>query len=270
MPAFALLLPPAEGKQPGGNPFAPDFFDLRARGTFNFFHELNPERKRLLDALQAALDAPESALETLFGVKGDTLTAAVEVNRDVRASPRMAALERYGPGVLYRAMEFASLPTGAQRRLLENTVLFSGLFGPLRADDLIPNYRLRMDASLPGVGRVSRYWRPLLSPVVDRFVEDRVVWNLLPAAHRDAWEPGGTYRELIDVVFAREQGGERRVLSHGVKPLRGRLARFVAETEADSVEALRAWRAPEGFRLDESAFERDEATRTTTVLFVQR
>ena len=29
MPNFTILLPPAEGKQDGGNPFAPDMFDYR-------------------------------------------------------------------------------------------------------------------------------------------------------------------------------------------------------------------------------------------------
>src|SRR5690606_7819310 len=128
--------------------------------------ELNPERRALIDALQAALnESDEAALERLFGIKGETLEEAVRVNLEVYASPLLAAVDRYGPGVMYEAMEFGALPTGAQRRLLENGIIFSGMFGLLRPDDLIPNYRLKMDASLPSIGKVSRYWRPSLSPL---------------------------------------------------------------------------------------------------------
>ena len=156
MPEFSILVPPAEGKQPGGNPLAPDIFDLRASGTFNFFRELNPERKHLMRTLEQVVVQNEG-LEALFGVKGDALAETVEANRALFGAPLMAALDRYSPGVMYAAMDFSSLPTGAQRRLLEHTIIFSGLFGLLRPDDLIPMYRLKMDATLPGIGRVSRY-----------------------------------------------------------------------------------------------------------------
>ena len=48
----------------------------------------------------------------------------------------MSALDRFSPGIMYEAMNFQALPTGAQRRLLENGIIFSGLFGLLRPDDL--------------------------------------------------------------------------------------------------------------------------------------
>ncbi len=269
MPDFTILIPPAEGKQPGGNPLAPDMFDLRASGTFNFFRELNPERKALMRALQEAATG-EADLEGLFGVKGDALAEAVAANANLFGAPLMAALDRYSPGVMYSAMDFQSLPTGAQRRLLEHTVIFSGLFGLLRPDDLIPLYRLRMDATLPGVGKVSRYWRPHLSPVLNRIVDGQVVWNLLPAAHQEAWDDAHAYSHSIRVQWAREAKGERRVLTHGVKPLRGQLVNFIVREGAQTVEALHAWRAPDGYRLDEAATVHDEATRTTTLAFVRQ
>ncbi len=268
MPDFSILVPPAEGKLPGGNPLAPDMFDLRASGTFNFFRELNPERKQLMRTLGEVVAAGEG-LETLFGVKGDALAEAVQANASLFGAPLMAALDRYSPGVLYNALDFGGLPTGAQRRLLENTIIFSGLFGLLRPDDLIPLYRLRMDATLPGIGKVSRYWRPHISPVLNRLLEGQVVWNLLPAAHQEAWDDAHTYAEQVRVQFVREEGGERKVLTHGVKPLRGQLASYVVRETVSSVDALAGWRAPDGYRLDADATERDAETRTTTVTFVR-
>ena len=55
MPKFSILLPPAEGKQEGGNPFAPDMFDYRTSNTFNYFHQLKPERRKLIDHLHSVI-----------------------------------------------------------------------------------------------------------------------------------------------------------------------------------------------------------------------
>lgn len=272
MASFALLLPSAEGKAGGGNPLAPDMFDYRTSNTFNYFSELNPERRRLITALQSVLrEADEPALERLFGVKHEALAAAVQANLSVFNSPLMAAIDRYSPGAMYQAMEFAGLPTGAQRRLLENGIIFSGLFGLLRPDDLIPEYRLRMDAQLPEIGKVSRYWRPVLSPLVNEAVRGKFVWNLLPGTHQDAWEDQATYRAMVEVKFFREEKkGQRAPLSHGIEELRGALVNYVVRDPAESIESLLGWEAPGGYELDEEATTFDAEARRGVVVLVSR
>ena len=265
---FSILLPSAEGKAPGGNPLAPDMFDYRSSNTFNYFSELNPERRALIDALQAQVKAAdEGELHKLFGVKGDTLEEAVAVTRDVYRSPLMASVDRYGPGVMYAAMDFAGLPTGSQRRLLENGVIFSGLFGLLRPDDLIPNYRLRMDAKVGEVGKVSAYWREPLSAALNALLTDQAVWNLLPGTHEAAWDDAGTYARMIRVKFYRQDAaGERTAVTHGIKELRGSLVAHVVNETADSVDSLDDWEAPEGYEVDRGASEIDEAGGGTVVM----
>ncbi len=255
---FSILMPSAEGKAPGGNPLAPDMFDYRSSNTFNYFSELNAERRTLIDALQKVIrEADDETLEKLFGVKGDALQEAVDADLAIYDSPLMAAIDRYGPGVMYRAMDFASLPTGAQRRLLENGVIVSGLFGLLRPDDLIPNYRLRMDATVEGIGKVSRYWRPHVSAQLNALLAGKVVWNLLPGAHEDAWDDEQTYARMYRLRFFREENGGRKPVTHGVKELRGALVHYVVTELADDVEALDDWDAPEGFEVDPDASELD-------------
>lgn len=270
MPNFAILLPPAEGKQPGGNPFAPDMFDYRSSNTFNYFNELNPERRALINVLQKTIqEATEADLEKIFGVKGAHLEEAVKVNMEVFRAPLMSALDRYSPGVMYKAMDFAGLPTGAQRRLLEQGIIFSGLFGLLRPDDLIPNYRLRMEASLPGIGRVNRYWRQHASALLNQRLEGAFVWNLLPHAHQEAWQDEHTYAEMVRVEFYNQVDGERKAVSHGVKPLRGKLVNFIVRETVEEVEPLFCWEHPDGYRYDEVASSFDEATRTRTIAMVK-
>lgn len=270
MSGFALLIPSAEGKVSGGNPLAPDMFDYRTSNTFNYFSELNPERRRLISHLQAEMaQSDNGSLEQLFGVKGEALEHAVKVNNELFGSPLMAAVDRYGPGVMYKAMDFMELPTGAQRRLLENGVIFSGLFGLLRPDDLIPEYRLKMDARLEEIGRVAKFWKPVLSPLLNNVVKDKFVWNLLPSAFMEAWDDDGSYRAMIQVKFFKEdEEGKRTALTHGVKELRGSLVNYIVRDPAESIEALLDWESQDGYELDLEASEFDEETRTGAAVLV--
>ncbi len=269
MPNFSILLPPAEGKVTGGNPFAPDMFDYRSSNTFNYFHDLNPERRRLIDALLAFMEQQDDdALSAFFGVKGDVLAEAVEANRSLYQAPLMSALDRYSPGVMFKAMDFGRLPTGAQRRLLENGIIFSGLFGLLRPDDLIPNYRLKMDANLPGIGRVGTYWREHLSTLLNQTLEGRFVWNLLPGVHQDAWDDTHTYEAMVTLRFFKMVDGERKPVTHGVKPLRGQLVNFIVRETLEDLELFQEWTHPAGYRLDPEASSFDEATRTHHLVMV--
>ncbi len=243
-------------------------FDYRSSNTFNYFSDLNPERRALIKALQSQVkDADEAELEKLFGVKGAALEEAVEVTKDVFRSPLMASVDRYGPGVLYSAMDFAGLPTGSQRRLLENGVIFSGLFGLLRPDDLIPNYRLKMDAKVKDIGRASAYWKEPLSAALNTLVTGHAVWNLLPGAHESAWDDAETYARMIRVKFYKEdESGERTSVSHGIKELRGSLVAFIVNETADSVDALDEWEAPDGYEVDLESSDLDENGSGTVVM----
>ena len=271
MPNFAILLAPAEGKKPGGNPFAPDMFDYRSSDTFNYFNELNPERRTLIDTLQEVIETQdEQALQNLFGVKGEYLEEAIKADQAIYSAPLMSALDRYSLGVMYKAMDFAGLPTGAQRRLLENGVIFSGLFGLLRPDDLIPNYRLRMDASLPGLGRITQYWKPHVSRLLNQTLEGRFVWDLLPGVHREAWDDDHSYEQLVRVKFFVEDGGERKAVSHNIKPLRGQLVNFIVRETAEELEPLFGWEHPAGFRYDEATSTFDETTKTGIIAMIKK
>lgn len=245
-------------------------FDYRTSNTFNYFNELNPQRRELINRLQEVIRNGEADLEDIFGVKGDVLEQAVSANLEIYDAPLMSTLDRFSPGVMYQAMDFAGLPTGAQRRLLENGIIFSGIFGLLRPDDLIPDHRLRMDASLPDFGRVGTYWKPHISPVLNRRLEGKFVWNLLPGIHRDAWDDQHTYEQSVSVKFYDEDNGERQPVTHNVKPLRGKLVNFIVRETAESLEPLLEWRHPDGYVYDPDATVENEETREVEISFVKK
>ena len=267
MARFSILLGPSDVKKEGGNPFAPDMFDYRTSNTFNYYHEVNPERRKLIDAILASLDDDDFNA----GGSGINKEEAAAVNRELYNSPLMSALDRYSPGVMYEAMNFPSLPTGAQRRLLENGIIFSGLFGLLRPDDLIPAYHVSLDATIPEVGTVADYWRDLVSSILNKQLEDHIVWNLLPNDIPDVWQDEHTYSEMITAhFFGRRKGGVLPPVTEGLQALRGQLVGFIVKESAEEVDLLEEWTHPAGYKYSSKDSTFDEQTKTRSLAFVKR
>lgn len=145
----------------------------------------------------------------------------------------LPAIERYA-GVLFSHLDAASLPAGATARLRRDVVMLSGLWGLVAPTDRIPDYRLTMGTSLDPFGRLSGWWRPRLSPILDRRVHGAVVWDLLSGEYRAAWQPlqGPTYEMRLTPRIVQEVTDAtgrvvRKVLSHQAKAVRGNLARLI-------------------------------------------
>jgi cytoplasmic iron level regulating protein YaaA (DUF328/UPF0246 family) len=220
--AIAVLLPPSEGKAPGGRgaPWRP------GRGVLP---ELDEARAQVL----AALDP---------------------TGEGVAAAPTRRAFERY-TGVLYRELDAASLPTTARRRLTSTTLVFSGLWGVVGPNDPIPDYRLKMGAALPPLGRMASFWRPRLTTALQPRLAGRVVWDLLPNEHAAAWDPGRVdVARRITVRFVTAEGA---TISHWNKLLKGSLVRHLATTGLTDPRGLAAFDHPAGYRLDPDASELD-------------
>lgn len=264
MPDFTILLPPSRRKQPGGNPFAPDMFDYRSSNTFNFFSELNPARRDLIDDLHEAMDgASHAEVASFLDIEENEVEEAIEINEEILDSPLMSALDRYSPGPMYQAMDFANLPTGAQRRMLENGVIFSGLFGLLRPDDLIPNYVVPLTADLPEVGPVADYWREAVSELLNDALEGEFVWDFLNEECYEVWENDHSYQRLVKITFYLEDENEE--LYEVTDPeelddLQGQLIGFLVDESASELEDLKDWEHEEWFEIDEDRSELDEET----------
>ncbi len=246
----AFVFAPSDAKVEGGNPFAPDVFDYRARTTFNYFHELIPDRRSLIDRLQVVIgEAGDTELEQVFGVGG--IERGVALAKNIYKSPLIAARKRYASGVLYQSMDFEGLPTGAQRRLLEDSVIVSGLFGLLRPDDLVPNYNLSMSACVPGLGSLVEYWKARISPLLNQAFRNRFVWDLLPDSYRAAWDDDGSHKARALVRFHNFDGS----ICQDDLAYRGQLINYLVRETSAKLSALSGWRHPAGFRLDEDLSE---------------
>jgi cytoplasmic iron level regulating protein YaaA (DUF328/UPF0246 family) len=243
VPAPVLLLPPSEGKAPGGD--GPPWREAPHR-----LAELDEARAAVIAALRRAMRGSKAASRTLLGVGEDAAAVARAANLAVDTAPTLPAIERY-TGVLYDALGYATLPAKLRRRVDEQVLVLSGLWGTVTPRDPIPDYKLKMGASLPGVGRLSTWWKPRLAPVLDERCSGRVVWNLLPNEHAAAWQRSTACAGVIEVRFLDdvERGGRRRLVtvSHWNKLLKGALVRHVVAEQLQDPGGLARFEHPQGY-----------------------
>ena len=143
-----ILLPPSETKRPGGRGRPLDVAGLT-------MPSLAPQRAAVIDAL-VALSADEAEAARVLKL-GRTQRGEVAANAALREAPTMAAVDRY-TGVLFDALDSASLPAVSRRWLGAHVRVHSAPFGPVGALDPIPSYRLGASASLPGLASLKRVW----------------------------------------------------------------------------------------------------------------
>ncbi len=216
------MLPPSEGKSAARRGKSLDLAGLD-------FPDLTAPRERVLGALLELCDGdPDVAAKTL-GL-GGTQHDLVELNRRLLTAPTARADQVY-TGVLYDALDFGTLSTGAKRRANSRVAVTSSLFGLVRPGDRIPAYRLSGDTTLPGLGAVAGVWREHLGPVVTDAVGSGLLVDLRSGTYVAFWRPAGVRTATVRVLH--EHQGQRKVVSHFNKATKGRIVRALLESGAD-------------------------------------
>ena len=120
--------------------------------------------------------------------------AAAALAADARAAsaPTMPALDRY-TGVVYQALDVATLTPAARRRADGLVVVTSGLWGLVRGGDLVPDYRVPASGTVPGLGGVAAHWRAPLAAALPELVGDQSVLDLRSTDYRGVWRPGASW-----------------------------------------------------------------------------
>lgn len=186
------------------------------------------------------------------------LLTALGADHPARGAPTMAAVERYS-GVLYKELDAASLTGTAKRRLNANVLTVSGLWGLVAPRDPIPDYRCKMSASVPSLGRLSTWWRSPLTEALAELADRAVVWDLLPNEHAAAIDWSAISPRLrVTATFLDRNG---RTVSHWNKLLKGSIVRWLVTSGEQDPLALEAFEHPQGYALDvdTSSFERRRA-----------
>lgn len=220
-----ILLPPSEGKTAPRRGKSLDLGSLSSP-------LLTETRTTLLEALTSLCrDDPGEAARVL-GL-GTTQLDLVRRNAGLATAPTARADAVY-TGVLYDALDVASLSPAARRRATSRLAVTSSLFGMVRPGDRIPAYRLSGDAALPGVGPVAGAWREVLGEAIADGMRGRLLVDLRSSTYAAFWRPTkDVSRRVATVRVLHESGGRRTVVSHFNKATKGRLVRALLEDGAD-------------------------------------
>lgn len=231
-----ILLPPSEGKTPARRGRPLDLMSLS-------FPELTPLRESVIDAVSAVSARPGAA--EVLGVSPN-LTDQVLRNVDLRTAPSASAVQVY-TGVLYQALDHASLDGAAKRRANRSIVIISAMFGALRLTDRVPAYRVHVCARVPGVGALDREWRGELAAALDAVVKPReLIVDCRSTTYAAMWRPTSERAERwVHVVVPGA--------SHNAKHTRGLVARELAQAEAPRTPAALAERLSGHFDVELTA-----------------
>lgn len=229
-----ILLPPSETKHPGGGAVPLDLGSLA-------LPELRPLREQAVDALVAlSTDAERAARVLKLSARQ---LSDVELNRAMRTSPTMAAVDRY-TGVLFDALDAGSLDAQSRRWLGEHVLIQSAPFGPVGALDRIPSYRLAAGTALPGIPPLRRHWSAATSAAL---AGETCLLDL----RSEAYVALGPIPSSVPSAYVRVVTDAGRALNHFNKKSKGVLVRTLAQARprVRTIDGLLRWAGESGVPL---------------------
>ena len=186
----------------------------------------------MLDALVALAEGPRDEALNALGLPPG-LSNEIAKDAGLRTAGTLP-VERLYTGVLYDALDLATLSGAARRRARSALVVASALFGAVRLGDRLPSYRLAMDARLPGLGPLPAVWRDPLAEVLPEAAGRGLVLDLRSSSYAVAWRPAGEVADRtasVRVLHETRPGdpSSRAIVSHFNKATKGRLLRELLE-----------------------------------------
>jgi len=212
-----ILLAPSETKTHGGC----ENFSLETL----LFPELNRTRKTILHNYMNILQKNNlQELSKMFGLKKE---ADLNYhNRDIVHELTMKAIERY-TGVAFDYLNYAELTSNEKSYIDNNVILCSNLFGFIRADDMIPEYRLKQGASVGDLKPEKLYKEQ--SHLLETYLQDEDILDLRAGFYDKFYKPTKNYTTLKFIKNG-------KVVSHWAKAYRGIVLREVARANINTLE----------------------------------
>lgn len=216
-----ILFSPSETKIGGG--------DIKCIDKNSFiFPELFEKRLEILEKYNNYLkNASNNDLEKLFGTK--KIGVIEKYKQDIFKSPIMKAIQRY-EGVAYDYLNYNSLEVSAQKYIDENTLIFSNIFGVIKADDKIPDYKLKQGESFENL-KIDKFYSDNFSQTLDNYLLDEDILDLRAGFYEKFYTIKKPY---LTMKFIKEG----KVVSHFAKAYRGEILKLLALKNIKTFEQL--------------------------------
>ena len=215
-----ILLAPSETKKTGG--------DLSFDPSTLLFEDLLPYRTKLLHAYTNVLQKGDiPTLSKMFGLKkeADILTH----KKDIIHELTMKAIERY-TGVAFDYLGYEKLDRQAQEYIDSHVILFSNLFGPIRASDLIPEYKLKQGEAVGDI-KPEKFYHEHAAALMEAYLAEDEILDLRAGFYDKFYKPVKPYTTLKFIK-------EGKVVSHWAKAYRGIVLREIAKAGVETLDAF--------------------------------
>lgn len=163
-------------------------------------------------------------------------------------------------GDVYRGLDAYTLEASKLDKAQDTIRIISGLYGILKPLDLIQPYRLEMGTKLP-VGRNKNlydFWRKKVTQALnDELEEGELFLNLASNEYFKAIDSKALKVPVINISFKEFKNGEYKTIGFFAKYARGLMTRYIIETNAKTIEDVKAFDY-ENYRLsDELSTEKE-------------
>lgn len=225
-----ILIPPSEAK----NPSEDEQTFLLNKLSFN---SLNKKRSKIIDYLSEQNFSVEN-YTSIFDISTRNYEKINALNSNIKNSKVLSSIERY-TGVLYDYLDYSNLDEKDKIEFNKSVIIFSGLFGLLRPEDKIPNYKLKMATKLFDDKKLSKYWNKEITNVLKGQLNDQIVCNMLPNEFMLAFDKTiiSPRYELTFSFLQENKVGELKSITHWTKALRGSLIRYLL-TQANNFDSI--------------------------------
>jgi cytoplasmic iron level regulating protein YaaA (DUF328/UPF0246 family) len=212
-----ILFSPSEGKS------IKKEFEPINKDSF-IFPELYEKREVVLKEYDKYIHSlNDEELNQFFGIKN-----GCEYVVNIFEESTCKAIERYD-GVAYDYLEYSLLDENLQKYIDENTLIFSNLFGVVRADDKLPFYRMKQGKNLPNI-EIDKYYKKEFSLALDEYLADEVVLDLRAGYYDKFYKP----KNYITMKFIKNG----KVVSHWAKAYRGIVLKEMAKNQIQTEKDL--------------------------------
>ncbi|SFV54045.1 UPF0246 protein YaaA [hydrothermal vent metagenome] len=211
---FYTLFSPSEGKNIGGE-----------GSSLTLLGGVDLRRDILQNYNNIILNDDQESIKKLFGFKKFTECEAYIA--DIFHTPTLKAIQRYD-GVAYDYLRYNELNSDAQNYIDKHTIIFSNLFGPIKADDMIPIYKVKQGNSIGDI-KPELYYKERFSSLLDEMFEDAQILDLRAGYYEKFYKVSKPYTTLKFL-----KGG--KVVSHWAKAYRGIVLRQMAKEQITSLD----------------------------------
>jgi len=213
-----ILLAPSETKKSGG--------DLSFNPNTLLFEALLPHRTKLLHEYINVLQKGDiPTLSKMFGLKkeADILTH----KKDIIHELTMKAIQRY-TGVAFDYLGYEALDDKTQHYIDSHVILFSNLFGPIRASDLIPEYKLKQGEAVGDI-KTEKFYHEHSAKLMEAYLAEDEILDLRAGFYDKFYKPTKPYTTLKFIK-------DGKVVSHWAKAYRGIVLREIAKAGVETLE----------------------------------